>query len=161
MPELTLLVIEDEDDVRDALLRDLESFADVVRIEAAASVADAREAVEEVKADGDVLGLVLADHRLPGESGVDYLVELESQSTGPRIRKVLVTGQANQGDTIRAVNSADLDHYIAKPWTVDALQDVVRDLLTEFVLASDLPLLPYVKHLDGPTLLAAYAKRRL
>ena len=41
MHELTVLVIEDEDDVRDALLRDLEPFADAIRIEAAASVADA------------------------------------------------------------------------------------------------------------------------
>lgn len=159
MHELTVLVIEDEDDVRDALLRDLEPFADAIRIEAAASVADAREAVDEIDADGDVLGLVLADHRLPGESGVDYLVELESRDGGARIRKVLVTGQANQADTIRAVNDADLDHYIAKPWTASELHDVVRDELTSFVLSSDLELLPFVKILDGPRLLEAYAKR--
>ncbi len=159
MHELTVLVIEDEDDVRDALLRDLEPFADVVRIEAAASVDDAREAVSEIDADGDQLGLVLADHRLPGETGVDYLVELTGHRKGTRTRKVLVTGQADQDDTIRAVNEAGLDHYIAKPWDRSDLLDVVRDQLTDFVLASDLPLLRYVKHLDSARLLDAYAKR--
>lgn len=159
MHELTILVIEDEDDVRDALLRDLEAFADAVRIEAAASVDDAKEAVAEIDADGDVLGLVLADHRLPGESGVDYLVDLEASRSGPRLRKVLVTGQANQSDTIRAINEAGLDHYIGKPWDVSALHEVVRHELTEFVLASDLDLLRFVRHLDGPRLLEAYAKR--
>lgn len=161
MNELTILVIEDEDDVRDALLRDLELFAEFARIEAAASVDDAREAVAEIDGDRDLLGLVLADHRLPGESGVDYLVDLEANRSGPRARKVLVTGQANQGDTIRAVNDAGLDHYVAKPWDVATLHDVVRNELTEFVLASDLDLLPFVRHLDSPRLLEAYAKRGL
>jgi hypothetical protein len=32
--------------------------------------------VDEVDADGDRLALVLADHRLPGTSGVDLLVQL-------------------------------------------------------------------------------------
>ena len=157
MNELTVLVIEDEDDVRDALIRDLEPFAEVVRIEAAADVDDARATLAEITADGDRLGLVLADHRLPGETGVDFLVELEDER-GPRARKVLVTGQADQTDTIRAVNEANLDHYIAKPWEPDDLRDVVRFELTEFVLAAGLPPLAYVRHLDGPRLLRAYSE---
>ncbi len=159
MNELTVLVIEDEDDVRDALLRDLDVFTEVIRVEAATDVDDARSAVGEIERDGDVLGLVLADHRLPGKSGVDYLVDLETTRIGPRIRKVLVTGQADQSDTIRAVNHAHLDHYVAKPWAAHDLQSVVREQLTNFVLESDLPLLDYVRHLDGSRLLDAYAKR--
>ncbi len=48
---------------------------------------------------------------------MDFLVELNGDPATRPIRKVLITGQAGLEDTIRAVNEADLDHYIAKPWT--------------------------------------------
>jgi two-component system chemotaxis response regulator CheY len=31
-------------------------------------------------------------------------------------RKILLTGQANHADTIRAVNEAHIDNYFEKPW---------------------------------------------
>src|SRR5690606_26312253 len=115
MNELVVLVVEDEPEVREALVRDLEPITGSVRVDAAGDVGDAGAAVEEIAAAGDVLGLVLADHRLPGRSGVDFLVSL-AEDPGHRhvTRKVLVTGQAGHADTIRAVNDAGLDHYIAK-----------------------------------------------
>jgi response regulator RpfG family c-di-GMP phosphodiesterase len=146
---LAVLVLEDEPEVRDALLRDLRAFAEVVRLEGADDVADARAVLDEVRDDGDRLALVLADHRLPGESGVDFLVELRGDPETAEVRKVLVTGQAGQQDTIRAVNEADLDHYVAKPWQADALMALVREQLTEYVLASGLDPLPHLRALDA------------
>jgi response regulator RpfG family c-di-GMP phosphodiesterase len=147
---LTVLIVEDERPVREALERDLSPFADVVRVEVAEDVPDARQVVDEVDADGDVLALVLADHRLPGESGVDLLVAMLDDPRTAGARKVLVTGQADQQDTIRAVNEAGLDHYIAKPWDPDELGEVVRDQLTELVLAERLDPLPHLRALDAP-----------
>ena len=87
---LAILVIEDEPEVREALERDLESFADTVRIEPAEDVADAREVLAEIAEDGDLLALVLADHRLPGETGVDFLVELAGSGDYDAVRTVLL-----------------------------------------------------------------------
>ena len=141
---LTILSLEDEADVRDALERDLEQFWDKIRLEVAEDVDDA-----------DELALVLSDHRLPGKSGVDFLVELMKDERFCATRTVLVTGQADQSDTIRAVNQAGLDYYIGKPWNPEELRTVVRDQLTEYVLESGVNPLPYVSVLDGVRVMEA------
>jgi two-component system, OmpR family, phosphate regulon response regulator PhoB len=146
---LTVLILEDERPVREALERDLAAFADTLRVEVAEDVADAWQVVSEVAADGDRLALVLADHRLPGTTGVDFLVQLLDDDRTDGARKVLVTGQADQQDTIRAVNEAGLDHYIAKPWDPDELRQVVRTELTEHVLEYRLDPLPHLRVLDA------------
>lgn len=146
---LTILVLEDETPVREAVLRDLAEFADTVRIEPAEDVEDAWAVVDEVDADGDVLALVLADHRMPGETGVDFLVGMQQDERTVGAKTVLVTGQANQQDTIRALNQAGLDHYLSKPWQPEELQQVVRQMLTDFVLEMGLDPLPYLPALEA------------
>ena len=147
--KLVILVVEDEPEVRDAVVGDLTPFAGVVRVEPAEDVDDAWEVVSEVEADGDLVALILADHRLPGRSGVDMLVEMSDDERTGAARKVLVTGQADQADTIRAVNEAGLDHYIAKPWDPADLQATVRTQLTDFVLEAGINPLPHLRALDG------------
>jgi response regulator RpfG family c-di-GMP phosphodiesterase len=150
---LAVLVLEDEDSVRDALVRDLTPLADVIRVEPAEDVPDAYAVLADLAADGDPLALVLADHRLPGTSGVDFLVELHDEPATAAARKVLVTGQADLEDTVRAVNQASLDRYIAKPWTAAELVRVTRDELTAYVLGTGLDPLPHLRALDAAKVL--------
>lgn len=155
MNEMWILCVEDEVEVRDALVRDIAPFAAVARIEEAEDATEAEELVAQCLADGDDLALVLCDHRLPGESGVDFLVKLNAHDATDLTRKVLVTGQAGLEDTVKAINQADLDYYIAKPWTVASLQQIVRDQLTTYVLQTHDDLKPFVATLDGARLLEA------
>lgn len=157
---ITIMILEDESEVREALERDLGPFAEGFRIESAEDVEEARQVLTECTADGSPVGLVLCDHLLPGTHGVDFLVELQHETMYTSTRKVLVTGQAGLEDTIRAVNEAHLHHYIAKPWQRDDLHAVVREQLTEYVLETADNLLPYVNLLDGPRLLEAVSHRR-
>jgi response regulator RpfG family c-di-GMP phosphodiesterase len=157
--KLAILVLEDEPAVREALVRDLEPLADVIRVEEAEDVTDAREVLDELRADGDALALVLADHRLPGETGVDLLVQLHDDPATAPTRKVLVTGQADLEDTVRAVNDASLDRYVAKPWDPDALLAVVRDELTSYVLRTGIDPLPHLRALDAARALVAVRGR--
>jgi response regulator RpfG family c-di-GMP phosphodiesterase len=150
---LAVLVLEDEQGVREALSRDLRPLADVVRIELADDVDDARTVLGEIRGDGDRLALVLADHRLPGRTGVDFLVDLHDDPSTADVRKVLVTGQADQQDTIRAVNEAGLHHYVGKPWDPDELVDLVRHQLSDFVIATRLDPLPHLRALDAARVL--------
>ena len=145
---LAILVLEDEPEVRTALARDLEGFAGVMRVELAEDAADAQAVIDEVSADGDQLALILADHRLPGTTGVDFLVQTMSDPRVAGARRVLVTGQAGHADTIRAINDGHLSHYIAKPWRADELQAVVRKELTDYVLDNDISPLRYMPALD-------------
>jgi two-component system chemotaxis response regulator CheY len=159
MNRIAILVIEDEPEVREAIFRDLESFTGYFQVELAEDVEDARIVMAELSAGNDRVGLALCDHLLPGERGVDYLVELNGDPATRPIRKVLITGQAGLDDTVRAVNEADLDHYIAKPWTVDNLHNVVREQLTDYVIDNEEDLLPFVPILDGARLMEEIARR--
>lgn len=136
MKHYVILCVDDEREVLDAIVADLSPFETMgFRIEAASSVAEARQITGGL--GEDELALVLCDHLMPGELGVDYLVSLSQRHATRRARKVLVTGQAGLQDTVRAVNEAGLDHYVAKPWTADQLRAVVRKLLTDFVIDVD------------------------
>lgn len=162
MSQIAIVSLEDEPEVRQAILRDLEPFAEDFRIEGAEDVDDARELIESIRKDGDRIGLILCDHRLPGTSGVDFLTQLNSEDAEKEdqaIRKVLVTGQADHNDTINAINSGGLHHYVPKPWAPEQLADVVREQLTEFVMQSkDIDPLPYTAVLDGVRLMEKVAR---
>lgn len=146
---LAIIVLEDEEEVRNAILRDLDEFESLIRIEPAEDVQDAWEVVSEIDADDDAIALILADHRLPGESGVDFLVAMQADERTVDARTVLVTGQADLSDTIRALNQASLDYYITKPWSPEELRAAVKEQLTEYVIRRDLDPLPYLRVLDS------------
>ncbi len=160
MNELVILVVEDEPEVRAEVVRDLQGFAGTIRVEQADDVADARDAIDEVEQAGDRVGLIVADHRLPGgETGVDLLVSLKQGAGTGTIRTILLTGQAGHQDTIRAINDADLDHYFSKPWDPSELVAVAAGLLTDYVIGAGIDPLRYVRELDGSRLMAAFAQR--
>lgn len=159
MKQIVILCVEDEAEVRDAVLRDLTPFRSVLRVEAAENVEDARAVLAECKGEEDSVGLILCDHLMPGVRGVDFLVELQGNPDYAATRKVLITGQAGLEDTVRAVNEARLHHYIAKPWDAEELRKIVRDQLTTYVLETQEDVIPYVAVLDGPRLLEAVAAR--
>lgn len=146
---LAILILEDEAEVRAAVERDLLPFAERIRVEVASDVEEAWEVIDELTEDGDVLALALCDHRMPGTTGVEFLVQMMGDDRTAATRKVLVTGQAQLRDTVRAVNEANLDHYIAKPWDVDELHQVVRTMLTDYVEDMDIDPLPYLDVLDS------------
>lgn len=104
---------------------------------------------DELTEGGNVLALVLCDHRMPGTTGVEFLVQMMDDDRTPATRKVLLTGQAQLHDTVRALNEANLDHHIAKPWDVDELHQVVRTMLTDYVGDMDIDPLPYLDVLDA------------
>lgn len=145
---LAILILEDEAEVRAAVERDLLPFAELIRVEVASNVEEAWEVIDELTEDGDVLALALCDHRMPGTTGVEFLVQMMDDDRTAATRKVLVTGQAQLRDTVRAVNEANLDHYIAKPWDVDELHQVVRTMLTDYVEDMVIDPLPYLDVLD-------------
>lgn len=132
----------------DVLVKDLEPLEEVFPIETASSVPEARRLINEILDSGNKIGLVLCDHIMPGEKGVNLLIEMQSRPETKSARKILVTGQAGLEDTIKAVNHAQLNHYIAKPWEPTYLLEVARNELTTFVLENEINLLRFMKILN-------------
>ena len=156
---IAILCLEDEPEVRDAIVRDLRPFAKHFRIETASDTGDAAVVLGDLGKDGDPLGLILCDHRLPGETGVEFLTRLHRTPDFQATRKVLLTGQAGHQDTIRAINEGGLNRYLTKPWDPAELVDVVKSELTKYVVGSGMDPLPYLAVLEPQPLLECIGKR--
>ena len=159
--KIYILIIEDELEVMDALIKDLEKFEPFFPVEAANDANEAREVIDYLLDHEHKIGLILCDHVLPGQNGVDLLIDLQSNPQVAKSKKVLVTGQAGHEDTILAINKADLDHYIAKPWTRPQLEEVVVNELTDYVISNEKNLLPYMQILDTERLSTALRNNQL
>lgn len=147
--KIYILVVEDEPEVLDAIVRDISTFESKFVIEMADTAEEAREIIQAILKDGDEIGLILCDHVLPGDNGVELLVEMQNNPETEPTQKVLITGQAGLLETVRAVNEADLQHYIAKPWEKEELVNIVKEQLTDYVLEHVPNPMPFMAILDG------------
>lgn len=147
--DIYILCIEDEQEVLDAVVRDLEQLEEQFPVETAASAEEARNIVEKLLDHGKRIGLILCDHILPGDNGVELLIEMHKDERTHSARKVLLTGQAGLEDTVKALNQARLHHYIAKPWSKEDLIEVSVELLTDYVIEQEEEILPYMQTLDA------------
>jgi len=152
MSKIYIVCIEDEHEVRDAIVKDVEVLEPKFPIEATSSAEEALELIGTIYDEGNEVGLILCDHVLPGIQGVELLIELAQNPETADTKKVLITGQAGHQDTIRAINEADIDYYIAKPWTKEQLLSVCRRELTEYVIDTEKNLLDFMSVLNADDL---------
>jgi response regulator RpfG family c-di-GMP phosphodiesterase len=151
-PKIYILVVEDEPEVLDSIVRDITEFEEYFEIEMADTAEEAEQIIREILDNKHMIGLILCDHVLPGKNGVDLLIEMQKSEHTKQTKKVLITGQAGLEETVKAVNEADLKHYIAKPWEKKDLVDITRTLLTDFVIESVKDPLSYMQVLDAQRL---------
>jgi thioredoxin reductase (NADPH) len=126
-----ILAVDDEPAVLAAVARDLRrGFGERFRILRAGSGQDALEILRESRARGDQVAMLIADQRMPGMPGTQYLVE--ARKVVPDAKRVLLTAYADTDAAIAAINDVALDYYLLKPWDPpeEQLFPVVEDLLT-------------------------------
>ena len=110
-----IVTVDDDPAVSRAIARDLRRrYAEKYRIVRAESGAGALTALKEMKLRGDEVAVLLADYRMPGLSGIEFLEQ--AMDLYPWARRVLLTAYADTGAAIEAINVVDLDHYLLKPW---------------------------------------------
>ncbi len=126
-----IVAVDDEPAVLAAVARDLRrGFGERFRIVRAGSGDEALGVLRELVARGDQVALLVADQRMPGMSGTEYLVE--ARKLVPTAKRVLLTAYADTEAAIQAINEVALDYYLLKPWDPpeEQLFPVVEDLLT-------------------------------
>jgi thioredoxin reductase (NADPH) len=126
-----ILAVDDEPAVLAAVARDLRrGFGERYRILRATSGDEALELLAEVRRRGDQVALLIADQRMPGMEGTEYLVK--ARTIVPDAKRVLLTAYADTEAAIAAINEVALDYYLLKPWDPpeEQLFPVVEDLLT-------------------------------
>lgn len=126
-----ILAVDDEPAVLAAVARDLRrGFGERYRIMRTSSGAEALEAIAQVRARGEQIALLIADQRMPGMEGTEYLAR--ARDLVPDAKRVLLTAYADTDAAIAAINEVALDYYLMKPWDPPEEQfyPVLEDLLT-------------------------------
>src|SRR5246127_771459 len=125
-----ILTVDDDPGVSRAVARDLRRrYGERYRIVRAESGADALEALRQMKLRGDLVAVILADYRMPGMNGIEFLER--AMDIYPGARRVPLPAYADTGAAIDAINVVDLDHYLLKPWDPpeEKLYPVIDDLM--------------------------------
>jgi thioredoxin reductase (NADPH) len=126
-----ILVVDDEPAVLAAVARDLRrGFGERYRVVRDASGEEALETLRELVRRGEQVALLLADQRMPGLSGTEYLVR--AREVVPTAKRVLLTAYADTEAAIQAINEVALDYYLLKPWDPpeEEFFPIVEDLLS-------------------------------
>lgn len=115
----TLLVVDDESElarfVKDALEGEFE-------VEMAHNTAEA-----DMHLGLRYFDVVLADHMMPGETGLEFL--MRSREHFPKMQRILMTGYLNPDLISRAQNLAELSSYLIKPISLKQLRTAVLGAL--------------------------------
>lgn len=127
----TIICVDDDplilNSLRDQLSRIVDRGYD---IELAESGAEALELFSDLDEEQIAIPLIICDQNLPDIHGDQLLGRL--QISHPATRKILLTGEANLDAIVRAINSARLYRYIAKPWDETDLGLTVKGALESF-----------------------------
>ena len=143
MKKPIILVVDDDAQVLAAIVRDLRpEFRQDYRILSVNSGPEALTTLTELRAQAEPLALVLADQRMPEVEGVEVLTC--ARELFPDAKRVLLTAYADTAAAIRAINSAQLDYYLLKPWDPpeQLLYPTLHDLLNSWQAT-------YRPHFDG------------
>ncbi|HCL86045.1 MAG TPA: hypothetical protein DIC45_05995, partial [Comamonadaceae bacterium] len=115
----SILVVDDEPDLR--TLYELTLLREGYRVEAAASVAEAREQLSAQKFD-----VVISDMRLPDGVGMDLLHHLREQQR--RERCVVMTAYGSAENAVEALRAGAFD-YLTKPVDLKQFRAVVASAI--------------------------------
>jgi DNA-binding NtrC family response regulator len=119
MAEGRILIVDDEDSIRDYLSMMLEREGYEV-----SACEDGKKALRlNTKKAYDV---VITDIQLPGMSGIEVLTSL--RESDPTIPVIIITGHASQESAIEALNIGAY-YYLLKPVSNEELKQVVRTAL--------------------------------
>ncbi len=96
------------------------SFRKIFEIKTALSAAAAREILKE-----DWFHVILADNRMPGETGVEFLTDYVR--VNPKPIRILITAQTDVKTVIEAINGGQVFKYIEKPIDSQSLEFSIKE----------------------------------
>ncbi len=128
MDETTILIVDDEPRVLDALEAILAAEFRVLR------AGHGEEALARLAAEPDV-AVIVTDHRMPGMTGVELL--RRSQEHTPDAVRIVLTAYTDVDSLMEAINTGRIYHFVPKPWDPNGLLVVVRRAVERWHLARE------------------------
>jgi two-component system response regulator HupR/HoxA len=124
MNKESILIVDDQPEILNALERLLKEDYHIL-------TAASGPAALEILA-GQPVTVILADQRMPGMTGVEFLARALDQQ--PDAVRILITAYADITASIEAVNRGQIYYYISKPWEPEELSLIVRRAVEKFHL---------------------------
>lgn len=109
MSTLNILVVEDEEAIREMLVMALEQAG--LAVMAVSSAEQAQQALAE-----NIMDLILLDWMLPGISGIELARRLKNDAGFKELPIILLTARGEEEDKIRGLEIG-ADDYITKPFS--------------------------------------------
>ena len=76
--------------------------------------------------------VVISDYRMPGMNGVEFLSEVRKR--WPETVRIVLSGYADTGAIVSAINEGQIYRFVAKPWNDDELRITVANALERYDL---------------------------
>ncbi|MEW5745188.1 MAG: response regulator [Nitrospirota bacterium] len=125
MTQDKILIIDDEPPVLASLRRALSE--EPYRVLTAESAAAGLELLRQHTAK-----VVISDERMPGMSGSELLTAVRNQF--PYTVRIILTGHADAGAAMRAINQGEIYRFITKPWNDLELKLLIRSAIEKYNL---------------------------
>jgi len=81
--------------------------------------------------DPEVIEIVFVDWNMPNMNGIDFVKKLREMKKTDHVPVVMITSEKTPDKMREALDHAGANAFITKPFTVDALQRKVGDVLRE------------------------------
>jgi response regulator RpfG family c-di-GMP phosphodiesterase len=114
--KISILYLDDEEN-------NLFSFKATFRIKYSVITALSGDDALKILAEKAV-HIIITDQRMPEMTGVEFLERVLEQYPDPM--RILLTGYADMGAVVDAVNKGKIFHYLAKPWNEEELDITIN-----------------------------------
>lgn len=108
----SVLIVDDDEKVRNALRRDLSLLDYTLHF------ADRPSAALEVLRS-DPVDIIISDNMMPGMTGLQFLRIVRQRY--PHVIRIMLTGAATLQTAITAINQDEIFRFLEKPWDEQAL----------------------------------------
>jgi CheY-like chemotaxis protein len=134
MKKPVILCVDDDMMVLNSLEIQLKNhFRSSYLYEFAQSGEEALEIVCEMNEDCIEIIIIISDWLMPGMKGDEFLIKVHKKF--PKIKSIMLTGEANEYAIEQARLNANLYAKIGKPWDGDTLINVIEDAIREYIKA--------------------------
>jgi thioredoxin reductase (NADPH) len=128
-----ILVVDDEPEDQQAIERDLRvKYGHEFEVLIANAAHEALEILKQLKLRSKSVALLLVDQHMPGMNGVEFFEQ--AIPLFPEAKRILTASYADGDAAIKAINTAQVDYYLVKPWSPpeEHLYPVLADLLADW-----------------------------
>lgn len=120
----SVLIVDDEQDIRESLQRLVKASFKGLRVDTAASGAEGLQLLESKTYD-----IVASDFRMPGMDGVEFLTQVKNDYPEPY--RVMMTAYPEKEVSQRAAEDAEVETFFTKPLDPVTVTSTVKDLLRQ------------------------------